>query len=197
MKKLSLPSALMLTLASSVCLASGAAPPSVTPTPLILDGLNLSSSTATPSLDVLATSSSPLVAIANWFSGDAQSAVALAYQFPSLPDGNGAACWTAGAQLGAIMKAHPSLLTGKAMTDIQALRLAVMAARQICNNQACQTVAAESASALKKVVQALPVNVKLPTQNAFIDACDDIPTLASAPLPTPSPTPATTPAAAN
>jgi hypothetical protein len=131
---------------------------------------------------------SPLAQLANWFNGDAQSAVDLAYQFPTPPDGNGASCWTAGAQLGAIMKAHPNILTGKAMTDLEALRLATMQARLICNNMACRTVAEELASGVKNVTSSLPVSINLPTVNVVADICQNIPTLASVPLPTPSPT---------
>jgi hypothetical protein len=134
----------------------------------------------------------PLATLASQFAGDAAKATALATSIPGLIDGNGAACWQSGATLGAVMTAHPNLLTGNAMEDLEALRLATAAARQICNNPACGTVFEELATGIKTMNGALPISVNLPTQNIFVDACLHIPTIAMvpAPAPTASPTPA-------
>ena len=157
----------------------------MSPTP----NLNPNSS---PSGGGILSGGSILQQIANYFAADPQAAIDLAYDFPTPPDGNGPMCWVQGGQLTAILKAHPAILTGKPETDMEAWRLATMRARAICDNTACQTIAQEFASGLKTMA---PIDLPLPTQNAFSDVCLHVPHLASVALPTPEPTVSPTPTA--
>jgi hypothetical protein len=141
----------------------------------------------------------PLSDLADLFASDFAGAASLATE-TSIKDGNGQACWTAFGPFGEIIKAHPKAFTGKLATDIEAQRLEVIAARNLCNNVACRTVFVEAATAVSKLASTLPVsiNVNVTPVDLFAKACADVPTIevvaptaivSPAPTSTPSPTP--------
>ena len=138
----------------------------------------------------------PLSELADLFASDFASAAKLATD-TSIKDGNGQACWTAFGPFGELVKAHPHVFSGKLATDIEAQRLTVIAARNLCNNVACSTVFTEAATAVSKVASALPVsiNVNITPVNLFAKACANVPdiqvvapTATSTPAATPTPT---------
>ncbi len=100
----------------------------------------------------------PIGQIAGIFASDVKAAEALAISIPDLQDGNGAACWTAGADLAAVVKAHPDPLTGRGLTDLEAMRLSMAATEKICSNPACNQVFAELANGVAQMgLISLPV----------------------------------------
>ena len=146
------------------------------------------------SVSVPVTSSNgPLSELSGLFASDFAAAAKLSTS-TSIQDGNGQACWTAFAPLGEIINAHPEIFTGKLATDIEAKRLAVIAARNLCNNVACGIVFQEEANMVQGFAKNLPpvsVNANFTPINLFVQACQGIPTLQIAPpTPTSSPTPA-------
>jgi hypothetical protein len=142
-------------------------------------------SAAAASTDAAKTASQPgpLGELNGLFSSDFAAAAKLATS-TSIKDGNGLACWTAFQPLGEVINAHPELLTGRLATDIEAKRLAVIAARNLCNNVACNTVFTEEASMAQGFVKNLPVSLSINVTpiNLFAQACAAIPTLQVAPL---------------
>ena len=135
----------------------------------------------------------PLGDLSSLFASDFASAAKLATE-TSIQDGNGQACWQAFGPFGEIIKAHPSAFSGKLATDIEAQRLEVIAARNLCNNVACRTVFVEAATAVSKLASNLPVsiNVNVTPVDLFAKACADIPTIevvAPTPISTASPRP--------
>lgn len=113
--------------------------------------------------------------IGNVFSADVVSAEALSTAVPALQDGNGAACWTAGTNLASVVKLHPLPISGSALTDLEALRLATAAAEQICSNPACNQVFAE----LSNGVSQLGVSITVPSLSSL---CAKVPHVAMVPV---------------
>ena len=125
-----------------------------------------------------ANSQGPLGALANLFASDFDAAEKLATS-TTIQDPNGAACWAAFKPMGEVLKAHPTILTGKLAKDIEAKRLAVIAARALCNNVACNTLFTEEATMAQGFIKNLPVSVSINVTpiNLFAQACTAIPTL--------------------
>ena len=139
--------------------------------------------------------------VANFINGDVVGAAKMAAEPPNV-DGNGYACWTAGQPLSAQIKEHPLLFTLHGATDIEAQRKLVKAARDVCDNLACQQVSTDLAIGIQQVISSLPISINGPLNiNVFQSACLKIPHLAFVPipadlLPTPAPSaPTTAPAA--
>jgi hypothetical protein len=137
----------------------------------------------------------PLAALSDLFASDFAAAATLSTA-TSIKDGNGQACWTAFGPFGEVLKAHPNAFTGKLATDLEAQRLAVIAARRLCDNVACNTVFTELAAGVQSVVSSLPISVSVNATpiNVFAQACSHVPTLqvvapAASALPTPTATP--------
>jgi len=133
----------------------------------------------------------PLAALSDLFASDFAAAETLATS-TSIKDGNGQACWTAFGPFGEVLKAHPNAFTGKLATDLEAQRLAVIAARRLCDNVACNTVFTELAAGVQSVVSSLPISVGVNATpiNLFAQACSHVPTVqvvapAAAPAPMP------------
>ena len=128
--------------------------------------------------DATAAQDGPLAALADILASDFASAGTLATS-TSIKDGNGAACWAAFAPLGEVLKAHPNVFTGKLATDIEAKRLAIIAARNLCNNVACNTIFTEEAVMEQKFISNLPVTISVNATpvNVFAQACANVPTL--------------------
>ena len=133
---------------------------------------------STPADASAATQGGPLAALSDLFNSDFTAATTLATS-TLIKDGNGAACWTAFAPLGEVLKAHPSVFTGKLATDIEAKRLAIIAARHLCDNVACNTVFTEEAVMAQKFVSNLPISISVNATpiNLFAQACANVPTI--------------------
>ena len=135
--------------------------------------------TVQPSTDATgAAQAGPLAGLADLFASDFSAAETLATN-TSIKDGNGAACWTAFAPLGEVLKAHPGVFTGKLATDIEAKRLAIIAARHLCDNVACNVVFTEEAVMAQKFIGNLPISISVNATpiNLFAQACANVPTL--------------------
>lgn len=117
----------------------------------------------------------PFEDIANFIANDNTQAIALATAIPSLQDGNGQQCWIAMQTFGQIVKAHPIPVTLKVASDIEALRLAEIAANKVCGNSACTQVFAD----LTNTVQAAsPTPLPIPSLNSL---CSKVPQIAVVP----------------
>lgn len=144
-----------------------------------------------PAADVAAVpQGGPLAALSDLFASDFAAAATLSTA-TSIKDGNGQACWTAFGPFGEVLKAHPNAFTGKLATDLEAQRLAVIAARRLCDNVACNTVFTELAAGVQSVVSSLPISVSVAATpiNVFAQACSHVPTVqvvAPAALPPPT-----------
>lgn len=113
----------------------------------------------------------PLSALAAIIATDLASAEALSTAIPALQDGNGQICWRVMANFGAIVKAHPLPATLRAATDLEALRLQLMAAHQVCESAACTQVFAELSNSISAVALGLPI----PSLNSL---CAKVPPIA-------------------
>ena len=158
------------------------APVAGAPVKLPIDPLGLNNSTPTSNGTTSGSAAGPLGELNGLFASDFAAAAKLATS-TSIKDGNGQACWMAFQPLGEVINAHPEILTGKLATDIEAKRLAVIAARNLCNNVACNTVFTEEANMAQNFVKSLPVSVTINATpvNLFANACAAIPTLQVAP----------------
>lgn len=169
----------LLALPAPQARAAGREGPSTPPvaTGPIIDPLGLNKTTGATTA-VAAAANGPLAELAELFASDFASAVALATA-TSIQDGNGQACWKAFSPFGELVKAHPNVFSGKLATDLEAQRLIVIAARNLCNNVACSTVFTELATAVSKITTALPlsINVNVTPVNVFAKACADVPTI--------------------
>lgn len=136
----------------------------------------------------------PFNDLADFIASDATEAIALSTAVPALQDGHGQACWTEMKTFTEVIKAHPIPLTFKLMKDIEAIRLAAMAANRICGNASCQVVFTDLRN---QFLAANPIrlgpltDMMLPT---LTDLCSKVPqisvmapTLPIVPLPAPAP----------
>lgn len=128
----------------------------------------------------------PFQDLANFIGGDIDGAIALSTAIPSLQDGHGQQCLIALKVFGQVVKAHPVPLTFKVATDLEALRLAQMAANNLCGNPHCTQVFGDLATTVQT---AAPVNVSIPIPSLH-DLCAKVPMIAVV-APVPDPTPAT------
>lgn len=126
----------------------------------------------------------PFKELADFIGADSDTAIALSTQIPELQDGHGQQCWLATRQFGEVVKAHPIPLTLKAQTDLEALRLLMMAANNLCANVHCTQVFDD----LKNGVQTLaPLNASIPLPGLH-DLCAKVPQIAViAPISVPAP----------
>jgi hypothetical protein len=105
----------------------------------------------------------PFNDLADFINSDAAAAAQLAVAIPELQDGHGQQCWMAMGQFTAVLKAHPIPLTLHAATDLEAFRLAAMAANNLCRNPSCTQVFADLANGIQK---AAPINIGIPLPDA-------------------------------
>ncbi len=129
----------------------------------------------------------PFTDLANFINSDAASAATLATAIPGLQDGHGQQCWIAMGQFTAVLKAHPIPATLHAATDLEALRLAAMAANNLCQNAHCTQVFTDLSNSIQK---ASPVGVSIPVPS-LSSLCAYVPQVTVIP-PVP-PTPGATP----
>jgi hypothetical protein len=104
--------------------------------------------------------SKPLQDLAAFISSDASAAIALSTAIPELQDPNGGACWVGFETAAKVFTAHPVPLTLQAMTDVEALRLLIMASNKLCANAACTVVFADLANVAQT---ASPVPLPIPS----------------------------------
>lgn len=109
--------------------------------------------------------------IAAYVDNDLDAAITLSTSIPGMEDGNGHDCWVVSRGLGDVVRKHPLVLTAKAATDIQALRLAVVAARRICDASSCQKVSLDAAT----FVGTLGVGIAI---NPLTSICTKVPNIA-------------------
>ncbi len=129
----------------------------------------------------------PFNDLANFINSDSLAAAQLAIAIPELQDGNGQQCWLAMGQFTAVLKAHPIPITLHAMTDLEALRLAAMAANNVCKNSSCTQVFADLSNGIQQVA---PINagIAIPSLNSL---CSKVPVVTVAPtVPMPASVPA-------
>ena len=134
--------------------------------------------------------------LADWIGGDLAAAEALAIQNPNVQDWTGYACWKSAENFSAVLKAHPVPLTLKAATDAEALRLAVSAAKTLCQTSACQTVSGDLLGGIAQMGLGLPPPITLQTLCAKIPSItlgtqppNFTPTSITPPAPNPTVTP--------
>lgn len=131
----------------------------------------------------------PLSGLADLFASDFTAAETLATA-TSIQDGNGQACWAAFKPFGDVIQAHPDAFTGKLATDLEAQRLTVIAARNLCDNSACRAVFEDLADATSSIQSSLPITIGINVTpvNLFSQACAHIPSIkVVAPTPVASP----------
>jgi hypothetical protein len=141
---------------------------------------------------ILAALAKPFQDLATFIGNDDTAAVALSTAIPSLQDGHGQQCWMAMQQFSAVVKAHPVPITLKIATDLEALRLSMMAANNLCANPHCTQVFADLSNGVQKLAVGLGGNIPIPSLNAI---CSQVPQIAvAAPVTVPAAPVTSTPA---
>lgn len=164
--------AVALALAASLMIPQAHAQPRLTGNPIKDIKTAVGQTAAAAATSTANALAQPFQDLANFIGEDNTQAVGLSTAIPSLQDGNGQQCWIAMQSFAAIFKAHPIPVTLKIASDIEALRLAEMAANKICGNSACTQVFAD----LTNTVQAAsPVTVPIPSLNSL---CSKVPQIA-------------------
>ena len=133
--------------------------------------------------NVLAALAKPFQDLATFIGEDADGAIALSTAIPALQDGHGQQCWMATKQFADVIKAHPVPLTLKVSTDLEALRLLMMASNNLCSNVHCTQVFGDLASG---IAQLAPLNASIPIPSLH-DLCAKIPQVAVVPPVTAAP----------
>lgn len=120
--------------------------------------------------------SKPFKDLADFIGTDSEEALALSTAIPDLQDGHGQQCWIATRQFGEVVKQHPIPLTLKAQTDLEALRLLMMAANNLCANVHCTQVFSDLANGVRALA---PINaIPLPSLDSL---CSKVPQIAVVP----------------
>jgi hypothetical protein len=117
----------------------------------------------------------PFKDLSDFINSDMAAAATLAVQIPELQDNIGKSCWTAFGQFSAVVKAHPLPLTLHAATDLEAFRLAAMAANNICHNASCSQIFTDLANSIQK---AAPINFGIPIPS-LASLCANVPQVTS------------------
>lgn len=188
---------LCLALASWPAHAQTKKPPlAITGNPIEDIKTDIANATAPPAVSateqkVLAALAKPFQDLANFIGEDADGAIALSTAIPALQDGHGQQCWMATKQFADVIKAHPVPLTLKVSTDLEALRLLMMASNNLCSNVHCTQVFGDLATG---IAQLAPLNASIPIPSLH-DLCAKIPQVAVVP-PVTAPAAPAAPAAA-
>lgn len=133
----------------------------------------------------------PFNDLADFINTDAADAATLATAIPGLQDGHGQQCWMAMGQFTAVIKAHPIPLTLHAATDLEAFRLANMAANNLCSNVHCTQVFSDLSNAVQQVAGQIggaivTGGLQIPSLNSL---CSKVPqVIVAAPAPPDVPT---------
>ena len=80
-------------------------------------------------------------------------------------------------QFSAVVKAHPVPITLKIATDLEALRLSMMAANNLCANPHCTQVFADLSNGVQQLAPT-NVSIAIPSLNSI---CSKVPQIALAP----------------
>jgi hypothetical protein len=189
MKKI-IVAATILALAASPAMAQ-LKKPAVTGDPIadIKTDLGQTTHATTPSASeqkILSALAKPFQDLANFIGEDADGAIALSTVIPALQDGHGQQCWMATKQFADVIKAHPVPLTLKVTTDLEALRLLMMASNNLCANVHCTQVFGDLATGIQQLA---PLNASIPIPSLH-DLCAKIPQVAVVPPITVPATPA-------
>lgn len=133
--------------------------------------------------DVLAALAKPFQDLATFIGNDIDAAVALSTAIPALQDGNGQQCWMGMQQFAAVVNAHPVPLTLKVATDLEALRLSMMAANNLCANPHCTQVFADLSNGVQQLAVGIGGAIPVPSLNAVCSKVPQIAVVAAAPVP--------------
>lgn len=133
--------------------------------------------------DVLAALAKPFQDLATFIGNDIDAAVALSTAIPALQDGNGQQCWMGMQQFAAVVNAHPVPLTLKVATDLEALRLSMMAANNLCANPHCTQVFADLSNGVQQLAVGIGSAIPVPSLNAVCSKVPQIAVVASVPVP--------------
>ena len=104
-------------------------------------------------------------------------AITLSTSIAGLNDPVGNACWQQFGPLGELIKAHPLLVSGKAASDIEALRLAAIGLNQICANPNCGQMFVDATNAAS-AIGGNQLNVSLQS------LCAKVPVIGTSAVPT-------------
>jgi len=132
----------------------------------------------------------PFNDLADFINTDAADAATLATAIPGLQDGHGQQCWMAMGQFTAVLKAHPIPITLHAATDLEAFRLANMAANNLCSNVHCTQVFSDLSNAVQQVAGQIggaivSGGLQIPSLNSL---CSKVPqVIVAAPVDVPAP----------
>jgi hypothetical protein len=126
---------------------------------------------------IFAALAKPFQDLAAFIGADIEGAVTLSTAIPALQDGHGQQCWMEMRQFSAIVKAHPVPVTLKLATDLEALRLSMMAANNLCANVHCTEVFDDLANA---VVTLAPINagIAIPSLKSLCSKVPQVPVIA-------------------
>jgi hypothetical protein len=168
--------------------------------PLICDLLNLIPGCKSPvtgqpvTSDATKAITSIFTSLAGFIDQGVVEAEQLAMAIPDLPDGVGQQCWMQMRKTSAVFRAHPVPITLQAPLDLQALRLLVMSANDLCANASCTQLFSDAANLATAAAGAGGFSIPIPS---LASVCAKIPVLRSTPtvpdptLPPPvAPTPA-------
>jgi hypothetical protein len=108
---------------------------------------------------------------------DISGAITLSTQIPGLQDPVGNACWQQFGPIGDLMKAHPLVLSGKAASDIEGLRLLAIGLNQICANPNCGQMFVDATNAVTALA-AVPLPISLQS------LCAKVPVIGTSAVPT-------------
>jgi hypothetical protein len=170
-------------------------------TPLICDPLNLLPGCKSPVTGQTVTSDASkaitqvFISLATFVDQGVTEAEQLAVAIPDLPDGVGQQCWMQMRKTSAVFKAHPVPITLQLPLDLQAIRLLVMSANDLCASSACTQLFSDAANLATAAAGAGGFSIPIPS---LASVCSKIPVIRSTPtvadptLPavTPPPTPA-------
>jgi hypothetical protein len=134
----------------------------------------VNSTTATAD-DALAALAKPFQDLAAFIGDDINGAVTLSTVIPTLQDGNGQQCWMGMQEFSAVVNAHPVPITLKVATDLEALRLAMMAANNLCANPHCTQVFADLSNGIQQLAVGIGSSIPVPSLNAV---CSKVPQIA-------------------
>lgn len=127
---------------------------------------------------LMATLAKPFQDLANFIGEDADGAIALSTAVPALQDGHGQQCWMATKQFSDVVKAHPVPLTLKLETDLEALRLLMIAGNNLCANVHCTQVFSDLATGIQQLAVGIGSSIPVPSLH---DICAKIPQIAVVP----------------
>jgi hypothetical protein len=153
-------------------------------TPLICDPLNLLPGCKSPVTGQTVTSDASkaitqvFTSLAAFIDQGVVEAEQLAMAIPDLPDGVGQQCWMQMRKTSAVFKAHPVPVTLQLPLDLQAIRLLVMSANDLCASSACTQLFSDAANLATAAAGAGGFSIPIPS---LASVCSKIPVIRSTP----------------